>query len=92
MVLPTTRADLRITETYAHRPGPALACPILALGGVQDPSTPPELVAPWARFTRGGFALRLFEGDHFYQVPQQEAVLRVLGGALQAALAAGVSR
>lgn len=66
LFLPTIRADLRACETYVHRPGPPLSCPITAYGGLSDRHVPRAALEAWAGHTRGAFTVRLFPGDHFF--------------------------
>ncbi len=63
---PILRADFEISDTYAFSPGPLLDCPILALGGRDDPFVEREALEAWKEQTRGQFRLRLFPGGHLY--------------------------
>src|SRR5262245_15762688 len=36
LMLPLLRADFAVCQTYVYSPGPQLACPITALGGIED--------------------------------------------------------
>ncbi|WP_049569227.1 thioesterase II family protein [Streptomyces sp. SBT349] len=74
MILPALRADYRAVESYRHRPGPELACPVTALVGVDDGRAPLEQMRPWRRHTTGAFDLRVFPGGHFYLTEQWTAV------------------
>lgn len=66
LLLPQLRADFAACETYTYQPGPPLRCPVLALGGLNDASTPAEHLRAWREQTAGEFALRLLPGDHFF--------------------------
>lgn len=85
LMLPVLRADLSLAATYHHAPGPPLACPILAVGGAQDPITSPLELAGWRMHTSAGFAMRLFAGAHFYlqEHHQQQALLALLDETLR---------
>lgn len=63
---PVLRADLAIAETYAFVPKPPLECPILALGGTEDPEVPLCDLMAWETCTKGRFSWQLFPGGHFY--------------------------
>jgi surfactin synthase thioesterase subunit len=66
MVLPALRNDYRAVETYTYAPGPLLHCPVLGLVGADDPQATLPEVRAWAGHTAAGFALRVFDGGHFY--------------------------
>jgi medium-chain acyl-[acyl-carrier-protein] hydrolase len=87
LLLPVMRADLEIDDTYRSAPDPVLACPLTVLGGLHDKEARPEELEEWARYTIGGFTLRLVEGNHFF--PFNEARPSVLA-VVEEALRAGV--
>ena len=66
LLLPSLRADIRALEHYLHESGPRVHCPIVALGGEDDPLVPVDHLAPWATETVGPFQVETFPGDHFY--------------------------
>jgi surfactin synthase thioesterase subunit len=66
LMLPLMRADFRVCETYVHRPGPPLACPISVYGGLGDPDVTREELDAWSQHTTGACIVRMFPGDHFY--------------------------
>ncbi|MFI6346156.1 thioesterase II family protein [Streptomyces sp. NPDC050560] len=67
LVLPALRSDYRASETYRHRPGAALRCPVTALTGDADPRTTVPEAADWRDHAPAdAFELIVFEGDHFY--------------------------
>ncbi|MEH1123249.1 thioesterase II family protein [Micromonospora sp. CPCC 206061] len=76
LVLSVLRNDYRLVETYRHRPGPPLSCPVTVLGGDDDPEAPVADLGGWAATTTGPVATRLFPGGHFYLVPHRPAVVR----------------
>jgi surfactin synthase thioesterase subunit len=81
VVLPVLRADFMMAGAYAYRPRPALPCPVHVLAGTRDDLDRPALEA-WGLETCGGFAIDLFEGDHFFIHARQAEVLSVLDAAL----------
>jgi surfactin synthase thioesterase subunit len=91
MILPALRADYRAIETYRHRPGAELSCPITALTGETDPRAALDDVRAWNRHTTGAFDLRTFPGGHFYLTAQWPAVAAAVRGAITA-FTAPVSR
>ena len=66
LLLPALRADIEALERYRHTPQPKLRCPIIALGGTDDPVVPVESLAGWAEETCGSFEIATFPGRHFY--------------------------
>jgi len=66
LLRPVLRADLQMAETYSFRATEPLRCPILALGGFDDPEVPLSALMAWETHTRGPFSWRLFPGGHFY--------------------------
>jgi medium-chain acyl-[acyl-carrier-protein] hydrolase len=78
MFLPILRADFTICETYRHRPGPLLPCPITALGGIGDPSVPRAALEAWREHSAAAFKVHLFPGDHFYLKQPPAALMEIL--------------
>ncbi len=66
MLLPILKADTKMFETYQYLPGAALACPIYAMAGDQDPQCPPSSMAGWATDTTGAFVAETVAGNHFF--------------------------
>ncbi|MGN9841250.1 thioesterase II family protein [Nonomuraea sp. H19] len=80
--VPAIRADFRLAETYRHRPGPHLGCPITALIGRDDPEVTSAQAERWRVHTGHRFALRELPGDHFYLIPQRQTLLALLASEL----------
>jgi surfactin synthase thioesterase subunit len=66
LMLPSLRADYRVFEDYEYREDAPLACPLTVFGGTRDPHITPEDLEAWRAQTTGPFALRMFEGGHFF--------------------------
>jgi len=66
LVEPLLRADFEVNETYEHRPGDPLTCPITALGGLRDEEVSREGLEEWRGLTRAAFRLHMLPGDHFF--------------------------
>ncbi|MFZ4535716.1 thioesterase II family protein [Propionivibrio sp.] len=64
MLVPILRADIGLVEHAV--PNQALTCPILAYAGKQDHAADSVAVGGWRRFAQNGFALRSFDGGHFF--------------------------
>ena len=78
--LPTLRADFEMLETYQYQPDAPLACPIAALGGLDDPRVSREQIEGWAMRTKVSFESKYFAGDHFFITTANEAVLKFVEG------------
>jgi medium-chain acyl-[acyl-carrier-protein] hydrolase len=78
LLVPTLKADMAVIETYVHREGIPLECPISVYGGDDDPeATPAELVS-WKVQTRGPLSVRMFPGAHFFVQTAQADLLRAV--------------
>lgn len=67
LLLPKLRADYTMADTAPLETGNVrLPCPLIALGGLHDTSVSIDQLAQWKKYTTGKFAMRLFDGDHFY--------------------------
>ncbi len=66
LLLPALRADLTLDETYVYTAEVPLDCPILALGGRDDPEVLFADLAQWNLHTRSRFSLKTFPGGHFF--------------------------
>ena len=78
LVLPILRSDLELTETYASSAGPRLSCPVIAVGGSDDPTVSPQELAEWRAVTAGPFKSIVFEGGHFFVNSARGSVLEVI--------------
>jgi medium-chain acyl-[acyl-carrier-protein] hydrolase len=79
-LVPALRADLALTETYAYRGAPPLACPIAAYAGASDPIVSGPRLARWREQTTAEFSWRLFAGGHFYLTRERDALLADITG------------
>ncbi|MEV3994007.1 alpha/beta fold hydrolase [Streptomyces sp. NPDC049837] len=67
---PAIRGDLRLVETWRPAPDPApLPVPLSVFGGTRDAVAPPERLEGWAERAEHFLGLHLFEGGHFYFLP-----------------------
>src|SRR4030067_2328659 len=78
LLLPAVRADFEAFEIYQYLPGPALDCPISALGGYQDQRIQRYQLEAWLEYAGARFEVRMFPGDHFFLHSSQALVLRAL--------------
>jgi surfactin synthase thioesterase subunit len=72
------RGDLALVETYRHRPGAPLSCPIAVISGVDDFWSEQEL-AGWAEHTSAECRITMVPGDHHYLLDQPDEVLKIIG-------------
>jgi surfactin synthase thioesterase subunit len=82
LLLPAIRADFKLLETYRFAEGPPLSTPATTLGGLSDPSVPPERIDAWQRHLAKPSGKRMFPGDHFYLMPQQDPLTRLIAQTL----------
>ena len=81
-ILETMRCDLALFETYEHRPGPALDCPIVVASGIDDHWAEADL-RPWSRHTKAACRIHMLEGDHFYLPKHSDQVIRIIADTLR---------
>jgi medium-chain acyl-[acyl-carrier-protein] hydrolase len=74
----TLKADLTIMEAYEASLEEPLACPIVALGGLEDAWTSQMELSAWSTHTTDEFSLEQFPGGHFY-FRQPEVLATLLG-------------
>lgn len=82
LVLPILRADLEVLETFRYVPQAPLDCAITSFVGNNDAFVPLDEAAGWKEHTAAPFALKVFDGDHFFIYAQQAALLESLLGEL----------
>ncbi|NPU13580.1 thioesterase [Bradyrhizobium sp. 83002] len=82
LVLPALRADFKLCETYDWRPRPALACPILAIGGRSDPIAGLPELQSWQAMTSQTLTCEMFDGNHFFIHHAMPAVVALIARAI----------
>jgi medium-chain acyl-[acyl-carrier-protein] hydrolase len=80
--LPLVRADLELSEDYAHRPGTRLSCPVTAFLGTEDPIVDLDQTEAWREQTDAAFVIHTFPGDHFFHQVHRVAVAAHIAAAL----------
>ena len=75
LILPYVRGDLRLVDSYRHRPDPMLSVPITSIIGDADHLVSPAQADRWAKLTTGPFVQVVLPGDHFYLIPEQDKVI-----------------
>jgi medium-chain acyl-[acyl-carrier-protein] hydrolase len=88
LMIPLLRADFEVCETYEFEPGPPLACPVTAFGGIEDRDVTREHIAAWREHTTGPFLMRMLPGDHFFIHSAEATLLQVVARELHELTAA----
>jgi surfactin synthase thioesterase subunit len=92
-VLAVIRGDFALTVDY---PEPVIAsrlsCPIVALGGEDDPATAPPVLPFWSEATEGGARVRVVPGGHFFHLEHPAEVTSAIAPYLHAPATAADSR
>ncbi|MGW4059299.1 GNAT family N-acetyltransferase [Amycolatopsis sp. NPDC004747] len=88
LLLPLIRGDYRASETYRPRGDGPLRCPIIAVGGTEDPVTSAADLQAWSVHTTGPFHLERLPGNHFYLSNHWPAI----AGLLHRAASPGTTR
>jgi surfactin synthase thioesterase subunit len=89
--LPTIRADLRLSDVYAYRPEPGLACPLHAFLGSDDNLVVREDWERWGEMASGEFTRSLLPGGHFFAREAQAELIARLTAIIEDALASDES-
>ena len=76
--LPIIRADFCISETYSYYSEPPLACPIMALGGLNDYTFDSQDLLKWQEQTTALFQYELLPGDHFFIKSSYQKVINIV--------------
>lgn len=78
LYLPPLRADMRLNETYQYQKGLPLEIPVVALGGLDDPSVEVGDLAAWRVQTSASFLLEMMPGGHFFLQEQRAQFLAAI--------------
>lgn len=79
---PMIRADFAVNESYSYTAEAPLDCPVVALGGLDDPWVNRDELDAWSAETCASFECRQFPGKHFFVQTAAAAVLAAVAGAL----------
>lgn len=66
LLLPVLRADVRLAEGVRRPRRRDLVCPVVAVGGVDDPLVPAADLSAWGEMCSGPFTVRIYPGGHFF--------------------------
>jgi surfactin synthase thioesterase subunit len=90
VIRPVLHADLSVVETYRWEWTPVLECPIVALGGADDPTCSAEEVAGWRHATRSSCVVEILPGGHFFMDEEASGFYSALNRHLRALLETAV--
>jgi medium-chain acyl-[acyl-carrier-protein] hydrolase len=82
LLVPLLRADFALIETCASADRSPLDCPIVGLGGLEDPRASREDVLAWRELTSGNFSLEMLPGDHFFLNRSRTRLLQIIASHL----------
>jgi surfactin synthase thioesterase subunit len=83
--LPMIRADFAVAETYRHRAGRLLRCPVVVCRGADDPDVTAAGCHAWAELTTGPCRQLCFPGGHFFVNTARDQLLAAVSAELTAA-------
>ncbi len=86
LLMPALRADTSAYRQWVYTAGAALACPIVAYGGLDDPNVSEEQIEGWGEQTTAGFRARMFAGGHFFVQASRAEFLAALAADAREAL------
>jgi surfactin synthase thioesterase subunit len=78
LLIPALRADVGMLEHYEYVAEAPLACPLVCLGGLEDPEVSLADLEAWRDETRAACAVRTFAGGHFFIDSARAEVAQVL--------------
>jgi surfactin synthase thioesterase subunit len=78
-VLRYVRGDYRLIERYRPAPAEPLSCPVSVLVGARDPECGESEAGTWAGTTREPLSVTVFDGGHFFLVPERERLAGTIG-------------
>jgi len=78
----TIRADLKLLETYEHKPQEPLPCPIVGIAATEDHRVTASDVNGWRSFTTARFTMRTMAGHHFFLRQQEKAITDLIASRL----------
>lgn len=91
LLLPGVRRDYMLHESFCHS-STVLTCPIIALGGADDPTIDPEMLREWSRFTNSYFIFHIMVGGHFFPMENGPTFLDRLADDLDQLTSTGQGR
>lgn len=66
LFLPVLRNDFSLVDSYRFEAKAMLACPLLAVGGDQEPDYAPTSLLEWEQYSQRWAGVSHFAGGHFY--------------------------
>jgi medium-chain acyl-[acyl-carrier-protein] hydrolase len=81
-MLPTLRADFKMSELYKPTFISKLNAPTTIFGGTEDYEIPMAALSAWEKHFSGNFSVEMFPGDHFFLHQSQNALLAQINNLL----------
>ena len=78
LLLPMIKNDFSMSENYSGRSSIKLACPVLAIGSLEDSWLDANSLEQWQDVTSGAFDTKWFTGDHFFLNQQTSNLVHFL--------------
>jgi len=78
LILPTLKADIKLSETYFRDQNDKILGDILLLSGAKDRVIDHHDILGWSNFTLGKVVHVEIEGDHFYHLSQSPDIFHEL--------------
>jgi len=85
LMVPTLRADVKVSDGYTYADEAPLDCPITAFGGLADATVTRDELVAWQHQTRARFETRMLPGGHFYLESEWGFLVRFIANTLQGA-------
>ncbi len=92
LLLPGLKGDLAMIEAYRYEQAAPLPCPVVAIGGTDDPHTSRADLEAWRQETIGEYSLHVLHGGHFFLQTARESLLAIIGDRLAARASVAVGR
>jgi surfactin synthase thioesterase subunit len=74
-LLPTTRADMEVCDTYEYAPEPPLDCPFSVFGGLDDVRVRDSDLQGWRTHTSSACSVSMLPGTHFFLHSARQVLL-----------------
>lgn len=81
--LDVLEADFQALESCTTPVDSAIDCPVVVIGGVDDPETNTQQLHDWSRFTRSSFNLHFLPGGHFFLHSSHNALIELVAKHVQ---------
>lgn len=77
-LLPAVQSDFDLAIRYECASPSPLPCPITSFCGREDQLGPPERTAAWKDMSTSRFEQVVFPGEHYFIIPERQALLQII--------------